>query len=114
MRQSLTKIPDGKFQGIRLGLLCGESAEGGVPFASFPRTICSTRPSRTETMIAASSVSRKTMKKMGTEKTVILSLSLLAGSDLVNTRAEVARVKEERKSMPKGGRRGGDMEEGVI
>ena len=28
--------------------------------------------------------------------------------------AEVARVKEERKSMPKGGRRGGDMEEGVI
>ena len=38
----------------------------------------------------------------------------LAGSDLVNARAEVARVKEERKSMPKGGRRGGDMEEGVI
>ena len=32
----------------------------------------------------------------------------LSGSDLV------VRLKEERKSMPKGGRRGGDMEEGVI
>ena len=32
MRQSLTKIPDGKFQGMRLGNLCGESAEGRRTF----------------------------------------------------------------------------------
>ena len=68
LRQSLMKRPDGEIQGMRLGILCGESAEGGVPFASFPRTICSTRPSKTEMMMTASRDSRKTMKKMGTEK----------------------------------------------
>ena len=39
-----------------------------MPGAGGSRTICSTRPRRTETMMAASSVSRNTMKKIGTEK----------------------------------------------
>jgi hypothetical protein len=36
------------------------------------RTICCTRPRRTETMMAASSVSRNTMKKIGTEKRLFM------------------------------------------
>lgn len=51
---------------------------GGVAGGDvLPVTSCSMRLSRTETMIAASSVSRKTIMKIGTEKT---SFAILDGT----------------------------------
>lgn len=52
-------------------LLLSVSEPSGAGERESLKTSCSTRPSKTETMIAASRVSLKTMKKMGTEKRLL-------------------------------------------
>ena len=72
-----SELPDfstcGRAFSFSLSCVVVPSAEETVPGMSAGSwwTIYSTRPRRTETMMAASRVSRKTMKKMGTEKTFL-------------------------------------------